>query len=72
MHDWAPEIEVHEALVRELIAEQFPGLDASSARLLDEGWDNAVWVIEECFQEGFPKVEREALAGLERTIVGWG
>ena len=67
MHDWAPEIEVHEALVRELITGQFPDLDTSSARLLAEGWDNAVWVIEERWAFRFPRREI-AVPGVEREI----
>jgi aminoglycoside phosphotransferase (APT) family kinase protein len=67
MHDWAPEIEVHEALVLQLIAEQFPDLDASSARLLAEGWDNAVWVIEERWAFRFPRREI-AVPGVEREL----
>jgi aminoglycoside phosphotransferase (APT) family kinase protein len=59
--------------VRGLLAEQFPALDASSARLLGEGWDNSVWVVEERWAFRFPRreiavplVERE-LAVLPRV-----
>ncbi len=47
MPEWDAEVVVDEELVRALLGEQFPGLDASSARLLGEGWDNSVWVVEE-------------------------
>jgi aminoglycoside phosphotransferase (APT) family kinase protein len=43
--------------VRALLEAQFPELDASSARLLAEGWDNAVWVVEERWGFRFPRRE---------------
>jgi aminoglycoside phosphotransferase (APT) family kinase protein len=45
--DWDADVAIDASLVRALLEEQFPELDASSARLLAEGWDNAVWVVEE-------------------------
>ncbi len=77
MPEWDPDVEVGEALVRALVAEQFPELDAASARLLGEGWDNSVWVVEEAWAFRFPDVrsrfqaalERECVAGLDRTVV---
>jgi aminoglycoside phosphotransferase (APT) family kinase protein len=67
MPDWDAEVAVDESLVRGLIAEQFPELDASSARLLGEGWDNAVWVVEE--QWAFRFARRQiAVPGVEREI----
>ncbi len=72
MPQWDADIEVGEELVRSLLAEQFPVLDAASARLLGEGWDNSVWVVEERLAFRFPRraiavplVERE-LAVLPR------
>ena len=67
MHDWAPEIEVGKALVGELIADQFPDLDSSSALLIAEGWDNAVWMVEERWAFRFPRREI-AVPGVEREI----
>ena len=57
MPEWDADIVVDEALVRALLAEQFPELDASSARLLGEGWDNSVWVVEERWAFRFPRRE---------------
>lgn len=72
MPQWEADIEVGVELVRSLLAEQFPDLDASSARLLGEGWDNSVWAVEEYLAFRFPRravavplVERE-LAVLPR------
>jgi len=69
---WRPEIDVDEALVRELLEAQFPDLDSSSLRRLGAGWDNVVWVVEERWVFRFPHraiavslVERE-LAVLPR------
>ena len=64
---WAADVHVDEKLVRALLAEQFPSLDASSARLLGEGWDNSVWVVEERLAFRFPRREI-AVAGVEREL----
>ena len=55
MPEWDADIVVDETLVRILIAEQFPELDLDSARLLGEGWDNSVWVVEERWAFRFPR-----------------
>jgi len=63
---WEAEVAIDDALVRALLAEQFPELDAASARLLGSGWDNSVWVVEEHWAFRLPRravaaplVERE-------------
>jgi hypothetical protein len=55
--EWDADVELDARLVRALLAEQYPDLDASSARLLAEGWDNAVWVVEERLAFRFPRRE---------------
>lgn len=67
MAHWDAEIVLDEALVRALLCEQFPDLDASSARRLGEGWDNSVWVVEEQWAFRFPRRET-AVPGLGREI----
>lgn len=57
MHRWAAEVAVDEELVRRLVAGQFPELELRSLRLLDEGWDNAVWVVDERWAFRFPRRE---------------
>ena len=66
MPQWDADVEVDEALVRALLVDQFPELDSASSRLLGEGWDNAVWLVEERLAFRFPRraiaaplVERE-------------
>jgi aminoglycoside phosphotransferase (APT) family kinase protein len=63
---WDAEVTIDSELVRDLLAEQFPELEANSARLLGEGWDNAAWVVEEQWVFRIPRraiavplVERE-------------
>jgi aminoglycoside phosphotransferase (APT) family kinase protein len=65
--DWDADVVVDESLVRALVGEQFPDLDATSARLLDEGWDNAVWVVEERWAFRFPR-RAVAIPGVEREL----
>jgi aminoglycoside phosphotransferase (APT) family kinase protein len=67
MPEWDPEVAIDEALVRKLLEEQFPELDAESARLLGEGWDNSVWVVEEQWAFRFPR-RRIAIPGVEREL----
>ena len=67
MPEWDAEVVVDEALVGALLSEQFPGLDATSARLLGEGWDNSVWVVEEVWAFRFPRREI-AIPGFEREL----
>jgi aminoglycoside phosphotransferase (APT) family kinase protein len=67
MAEWDAELVVDEALVRALLSEQFPELDAGSARLLGEGWDNSVWAVEEEWAFRFPR-RAIAIPGVEREI----
>ena len=57
MAEWDPDFTIDQPLVRALLAEQFPELDAASARLLGEGWDNSVWMVEERWAFRFPRRE---------------
>lgn len=67
MPEWDADIEIGEPLVCALLTEQFPELDASSARLLGEGWDNSVWVVEDEWAFRFPRREI-AIPGVEREL----
>lgn len=67
MAEWDAELVVDESLVRALLDEQFPELDSLSARLLGEGWDNSVWVVEEQWAFRFPRREI-AIPGVEREL----
>jgi aminoglycoside phosphotransferase (APT) family kinase protein len=65
--EWDPDVVVDGALVRALLADQFSELDATSARLLGEGWDNSVWVVEEEWAFRFPR-RAIAIPGVEREL----
>jgi aminoglycoside phosphotransferase (APT) family kinase protein len=65
---WDAEVVIDDAVVRALLREQFPELDASSARLLGEGWDNAVWLVEDEWAFRFPRREI-AIPGVRRELV---
>lgn len=67
MPEWDADVVIDETLVRALLGEQFSDLDASSARLLGEGWDYSVWVLEEQWAFRFPRRE-VVLPGLEREL----
>ncbi len=71
MPEWDAEVAIDEELVRRLLGEQFPELDADSARLLGEGWDNSVWAIEERWAFRFPR-RAIAIPGVEREIAALG
>jgi aminoglycoside phosphotransferase (APT) family kinase protein len=53
--EWQAEITVGEALARRLIGEQFPELEQRSMRLLGEGWDNTVWLVDDRWTFRFPR-----------------
>lgn len=57
-----------EALVRRVLASQFQELELGSLRLLGEGWDNSVWLVDEHFVFRFPR-RQVAVAPGEREVV---
>lgn len=67
MQEWAPEIRVDEALARRLIREQFPEVEQRAVRLLGEGWDNTVWLVDDEWVFRFPR-RTMVLSGLENEI----
>ena len=58
---------VDEALARRLIADQFPEVEQRSFRLLGEGWDNTVWLVDEEWVFRFPRREM-VISGLLNEI----
>lgn len=52
---WSADVTVDEDLVRRLIADQFPELEPASLRPFAEGWDNAVWLVDERWAFRFPR-----------------
>jgi aminoglycoside phosphotransferase (APT) family kinase protein len=65
--EWRPEVELDEALVRRLLAEQFPGLPVGALRPFAEGWDNVLWLVDEVLAFRFPR-RAIAVPGVEREI----
>jgi aminoglycoside phosphotransferase (APT) family kinase protein len=55
MPEWDADVEIDEVLVRALLSEQFPQLGAYSVRLVGEGFDNSVWVVDEEWAFRFPR-----------------
>jgi aminoglycoside phosphotransferase (APT) family kinase protein len=67
VREWAAEVTVDEALARQLIGEQFPELALGSLRLLGEGWDTTVWLVDEEWVFRFPR-RSYPVPGLENEI----
>ena len=67
MRVWSAEVTVDEDLARRLIATQFPQVELGSMRLLGEGWDNTVWLVDERWAFRFPR-RAIAVAGVEREM----
>lgn len=65
--EWRAEVVVDEALVRRLLGEQFPDLTVQGVRPFAEGWDNALWLVDETTAFRFPR-RAIAVPGLEREI----
>jgi aminoglycoside phosphotransferase (APT) family kinase protein len=55
--EWAAEVTVDEELARRLIRAQFPELELRSVRLLGEGWDTTVWLVDDDWVFRFPRRE---------------
>lgn len=64
---WSAEVTVDEDLARRLIAGQFPQVELGSMRLLGEGWDNTVWLVDDRWAFRFPR-RSVAIPGVEREL----
>jgi aminoglycoside phosphotransferase (APT) family kinase protein len=67
MPEWTAEVAVDEHLARVLIGERFPALRIHTLRLLAEGWDNTVWLVNGDLVFRFPR-RAVAIPGIEREI----
>lgn len=67
MREWEPELVVGRSLAERLIRAQFPQLEFASLRLLAEGWDNAVYALDETWAFRFPQ-RSIAVPGVEREM----
>ncbi len=57
MREWAAEVTVDETLARRLVGAQFPDLELRSIRLLGQGWDMTVWLVDDRWVFRFPRRE---------------
>jgi len=64
MPEWDAEVRVDQALARQLISEQFPELEVGEVRLLGEGWDTIVWLVDGRWVFRFPR-RTMVISGLE-------
>jgi aminoglycoside phosphotransferase (APT) family kinase protein len=64
---WTAEVAVTPELAADLVREQFPGLGAQRAEILETGWDNTACVVDSQWLFRFPRREI-ALAGIRREI----
>jgi aminoglycoside phosphotransferase (APT) family kinase protein len=67
MPEWSAEVAVDERLARRLVEEQFPELGLRSTRLLGEGWDNTVWLVDGEWVFRFPR-RSVVVQGIENEI----
>jgi aminoglycoside phosphotransferase (APT) family kinase protein len=67
VREWAAEVTVDEALARRLIGAQFPELTVGSMRLVGEGWDTTVWLVDKEWVFRFPR-RSYPVPGLENEI----
>lgn len=67
MREWSAEVTVGRELVRRLIREQFPEVELQSLRLLGEGWDCTVWLVDEEWVFRFPR-RSVVIQGIENEI----
>jgi aminoglycoside phosphotransferase (APT) family kinase protein len=64
--EWTAEVVVDERLARRLLG-QFPELELRTLRRFAEGWDNAVWLVNERWAFRFPQ-RALGVPGLEREL----
>lgn len=64
MPEWDAEVRVDKALAGQLISEQFPELEVGEVRLLGEGWDTMVWLVDGRWVFRFPR-RTMVISGLE-------
>jgi aminoglycoside phosphotransferase (APT) family kinase protein len=67
VREWQAEIVVDEALARRLLEGRFPSVAAERFRLLGEGWDNTVWLVDGRWVFRFPR-RQIAVPGIERQV----
>jgi aminoglycoside phosphotransferase (APT) family kinase protein len=63
---WSPDLVVDEPLARRLLA-QLPELEIRSLRRFAEGWDNAVWLVNDRWAFRFPQREM-GVPGVAREL----
>jgi aminoglycoside phosphotransferase (APT) family kinase protein len=66
VREWSAEVTVDAELARRLIQEQF-NWEVGSLRLLGEGWDNIVWLVDERWTFRFPR-RSVVVSGIEIEI----
>jgi aminoglycoside phosphotransferase (APT) family kinase protein len=66
--EWDAERDLDEAVVRRVLAEQFPELDVDQIHPLATGWANSVWIVNHELAFRFPR-RAIALPGVEREIM---
>jgi aminoglycoside phosphotransferase (APT) family kinase protein len=67
MREWSAEVTVGRELARGLIREQFPQLELRSLRLLGEGWDTTVWLVDDESVFRFPR-RSLVIPGIEHEL----
>jgi aminoglycoside phosphotransferase (APT) family kinase protein len=67
VREWSAEVTVDAELARRLIREQF-NWEVRSLRLLGEGWDNTVWLVDERWTFRFPR-RSVVVSGIENEMV---
>jgi aminoglycoside phosphotransferase (APT) family kinase protein len=66
VREWSAKVTVDAELVRQLIREQF-NWEVGSLRLLGEGWDNTVWLVDERWSFRFPR-RSVVVSGIENEL----
>jgi aminoglycoside phosphotransferase (APT) family kinase protein len=67
VREWSAEVTVDRELAYRLIAGQFGAIELAELRLLAEGWDNTVWLVDRHWAFRFPR-RAAVIAGVEREM----
>jgi aminoglycoside phosphotransferase (APT) family kinase protein len=53
--EWHPDIDISETVIKNILANQFPQIIINSIKLIGEGWDNRVYLVNEQIIFRFPR-----------------
>jgi len=71
-NQWAADITITAGMVQAILSAQFPELSCAEVQLIDEGWDNSVFLVNGSFVFRFPRRQVAVeLIQMENRVLPW-